>query len=246
MSPPLVLAQNPHVKTDRGIREELLRIEGGEREGAEAADKLRAAPRARAVAILREELLARSEPRSAVLRAVSLLEMRELWPEMKKLALKSTRWQTFSALNSFLKSEKDTNIRSEVVKIYLGRLDTVEAPAKMAILDGLAIEKVSLRPEVFRKLLEDTDFQVRIATIRHFLETRTELDLKEQVARFQTAFVMKPYQARLLAMRGFLALNEKERNALKEAVKPDLCKDESKNEVKAVCRKLAESRGVTK
>ena len=227
----------------RRIREALLVIEGSEQEASDAAEKLKAEPRAAVLEVLKDELTSSPEPRSSALRAVAVLETRELWPELKLVTARSDQWRVFATVNRLMTGESSGERRAEIVKIYLSRLESLPAPAKQAVLDGLAAEKTPLARDAFQHALDDGNFQVRIAAVKQFLASRGALSLDEQKARFQIVFAVKPYQARLLAMQGFLKIEKSERAKLTGAIKKDLCAAETRDEVKSVCRDLVKDSG---
>jgi hypothetical protein len=181
-------------------------------------------------------------------RAIAILELTEMLPELKKSVATSGAYQLFLAINGLLAADKAAAGASKelskeheaVIALYLQRLGS-DAPmaVKMALLEGLSLLDREIPRDLFTRLIADEQLQVRVSAVEHFLSTRKSHSTAEQSFRFRESFKLKPFQARLTAFEHFDQLSAAEKKKLKDAFDPGSCQTESKEEVQKVCRKIA-------
>lgn len=231
----------PKSVNDRALREEILKLGSSESpEYASALDQLSRVPRARVLAILRDDLTAGPHVSVTTLNAITSLRARELLPELKNVARTTEFWRVFASLN-FLFAD-DEKGREELVPIYLVRLkNLLSTTAKVAVLNGLSAFQASLPPETFQDVIESGDYDVRIAAIRHLVATRELLHGAERARRFDLAVGLEPRQARIEALREVPRLPASERDRLKKVFFGGRCSRESDGPTHEACAKAEKS-----
>jgi hypothetical protein len=232
----------------KSVREDIHLLQGSEKESGLALDRLQTRPRADVLAVVKDDLTSSSEIPPGTLKAVVALKAIELLPELKVLCAKTEDWAVFASVTRLVSEDEkrsqqlDRSNVDALAGLYLARLKSLlSATAKVAVLDGLSRFGRALPHDTFTALLSDSNLEVRIATVREFLATRSGLDPQERLARWGETLKLKPYQARLLAMEELARAPASEASALKGALKLESCAHESESEVKAACQAAAKS-----
>lgn len=231
-------------KSERVIREQLLVLgELDSPDTAAAVEFLKKAPRAELLAVLRDDL--RANPVSvpvATLKALALVQARELAPELKAVAAKSDDWTVFAHINALVAD--DRQLRSEFAKIYLERLPSLLAsPAKVAVLDGLTGFKIAVGDAEFGNLLVASNYDVRISAVRNLLETIGSLAKTERVRRLVLALDVRPKQARVLALKTVSRLPASERKSFAGLLTRARCEREADKRLRSACQSALKSLG---
>ncbi len=230
--------------SERAYREDilLLTLQGAQNMDA-VLERLRQAPRAEIVAILRDDL--NSSPVSAplsVLKAAVLLRAIELTPQLKILAQRTEEWTVFAHINALVSGE--SAIEKEFASVYLQRLPVLLSPAaKVAVLEGLTSFKVAVSDGAFTELLNASSYDIRISAVQNFLVTHAELKTAERQRRMVLALDVRPMQARLLALKTVPRLPASERSQLKPLFSGDRCERESDRKLRSACKNASASLG---
>lgn len=244
--------------SSKSIRDEISHLVGSESEAQTAREALERRPRGSVIEILRTEL--RPSPRvpSAMLKAAAVLRAREVVPELRRLIAFSESWRVYAAVaetiealdresptSSGTKSGPESGperLSSEFSRLYLERARAaLPADARCAVLDGLSRMGTPLPEALFKNLIGDSNSHVRIAAVRNFVLTRSSLTVDEQARRYSLALALKPYQARLVALREFSRQPASERQVLEKSgdkqVFARLCRNETQADMQAACRR---------
>jgi hypothetical protein len=236
-------ALTPGERRARDIHNDVFALADEEKLAEGAVTRLKAEPRADIIAVLQDDLKSQPmNPPALSLKAAVLLNARELLPTLEELVTKTDSWQVFVSATQLAVQGDDLVQRAQrerLAAIYLKRLDgLMPATSQIAVLDGLGEFRVSISREKYLQLLGQANFQARVAAVRNFLAARESLSATEQVLRFRAAFLLKPYQARLPAMKEFAKFDAKLKAALRGAIPDHLCASESRTDVKAACEQL--------
>jgi hypothetical protein len=225
------------VNDESAIRKEIAQLSSSEAEAAVAADKLKFRPRAEVLNLLKADLLSGPKIPTSSLKAMVVLEVRELTPELKLLAARTEAWPVINAINQIEASDKEAS--SEFAKIYLQRIPlTIDAAAKCAFIDGLSAFQTPLTETLYKKLLTDPNSQVRRSSVENFVATLRSLDTLAAKSRLKLALKAKPYQARIVALRHLARLPAGERAELIATLPKNLCSKETQLATKAVCKRI--------
>jgi hypothetical protein len=226
---------------ERTYREDILSLT---RQGAQKMDavleRLHLVPRADILTILRDDLSASpvAAPLSS-LKAVVLLRAVELVPQLKSLAQRTEDWTIFAHINALVLGEVPLvkDLAAEFVPVYLKRLPALLSPvARVAVIEGLTSFKVAVPDSVFTDFLSATNYDVRIAAVRNFLATQSELQTNERQRRMVLALDVRPMQARLLALQAVPRLPASERTLLRSLFSGDRCARESNRKLQVACK----------
>lgn len=225
------------------LREAILQL--GETESANypsALEKVLQAPRPQVLAILRDDLASAPQLMRATLDAVVVLRARELLPELKSLAKQTEFWWVFADLNALVTGDEEGS--RDLTPIYLTRLGTtLSTTARVAVLNGLASFHAGLPAAVFNDLVDSESYEVRIATVRHWLKTRDLLSETERHRRLEMVLQLRPRQARLIALREVPRMPASERAHLNKNIFKERCEAETDSATREACRKAEKSLG---
>lgn len=217
------------------IREDIHRLQGAESDSELALARLKSLPRAKILAVLKDDLTSNAGVPPGVIQGILGLEARELLPDLISVAAKFDNWSVFMAINQLV-DPQDRVQADEVSKMYMTRIKSIRsAPTRVAVVDGLTKYGKPISDELFKELILDQSLDVRIAVVEQFLSSRFALTQNQQIERWTAALELKPYQARLLAMEEFARLPKDSLEKLKSAFKPELCNSEPNQKVKDIC-----------
>jgi len=230
--------------SEKAIRENILLLNIGEQQADAALDRLHLASRYQVVSVLRDELVSEPvNPSNRNLRAVFALNMIELLPELREISEHTDLWLVFVTVNHLLETAPKGKIDS-FVELYQRRLNsTLSAASRIALLDGLTQLRIPIKSDLFHSLLGDSHFQVRVAAVENFVATGNLLSHEDRIRRMVEAMQMKPYQARLTAIRSFSMLDANERSKLRSRLPANLCASESRNDRQSACQEALNAGG---
>ena len=220
----------------RPILEQAKNLSIAER-SASAEKFLKAQPRAKVVAALREGLKSGDGWMTVSAQTASTLHLTELVPELEAANPQHDNWQVILALGALATGSQ----KSAIAERWLEKISSFEGPARVAIYETLGNWNHALTNAQFEEGLRHESFDVRESVVREFIVTRNQLSNADQIARYRDSFVAKPYQVRVAAMLDFESRSASEQKKLKNVIDESFkahCKDEKTPEAKAECDKI--------
>lgn len=227
------------------IREDLLALSSGESRKGEAVQRLRGWPRGSVLAVLKEDLrLGPGLARTAAFNGVSATEASELLPEILHVAAKSEDWRVFSVLLALI--DRGTHLRAndkiEMERLFRNRLENSTATViQVSSLDGLARLRATITDEQFRKFMEATRFELRLATVDHFFTTWKSIPLAQAEERWKVILKAKPVQARMKGLRALASLGSQDQYLIKALTPLANCTKETHAEMQKLCAGFSSS-----
>jgi hypothetical protein len=224
-------------KEANAIRAEIFNLTGSERETNRALERLQQFPRAKVLAVLRDELKSTPTVAASVLRGVVAIQARELFSELKTLVEKNDGWQGFARVHQVFAEEADMKVRGPLTEIFVARLPQVPAPSQVAILEALRGWKYALSATQYRELLESASFDVRLTAFSQFSDVRSGLPMAVQQDIIKLAVNSEIDELRLQGYKVLLILPEREKKSLAKSFGTSRCPAEENGKIKELCLK---------